>query len=197
MAAMNTTTTAFAVATGYVVAGFALQHAAYILQYGSIFNSLRRWLERKACGPAAGPFSRWVCSKVREAISCQLCSITQLSIYFCAIPATVAAVAWGGSRPFGLTPLLAVWGYLLFGLGVLFSTAAVGLVCWDVARMVGRGSDAIVLYLRARTAAAEAEARVRKLQADAAIQAQAELILKRRSRRRRPDAFLRSAGPLN
>ena len=37
----------------YLIAGLALQHAAYILQYGSVFDAFRRWLERTACAPGA------------------------------------------------------------------------------------------------------------------------------------------------
>jgi hypothetical protein len=196
MTATNATATAVALTMAYVVTGMALQHAAYILQYGGIFNSFRRWLEAKACAPDSPRLARWLCAKFREMLGCQLCSITQLSLLFCAIPATALAVAFLGSRPFGLSPGVASGAYLLFGLGVMFSTAAVGLACWDFARMVGRGSDALILYLRARTVAAEAEARVRKLQADVAIQAHAERILKQRARRR-PDAIVRTAGPPN
>jgi hypothetical protein len=138
------------VLTGYLVAGLALQHAAYILQYGSVFDSLRGWLDRKACAADSPRLLRWLCRCVRELIGCQLCSITQLAIWFCALPATAAAVELGGSRPLGLSPALAAWAYALVFLGVAFSTAAVGLVCWDVARLVGRGTDAAVLLLRAR-----------------------------------------------
>jgi len=144
------------VPTGYVLVGLALEHAAYILQYGSVFSSPRRWLERKACSPQAPRLARWLCARVRELIGCQLCSITQLAIWFCAAPATVVAIQLGGARPLGLSPAVAAWVYALLFLGVAFSTAAVGLICWDVARLVGRGTDAAVLYLRARRDAAEA-----------------------------------------
>jgi len=196
MSGWTATATAIGIATAYLLAGFALQHAAYILQYGSIFESFRRWLEARACATDASPRARWLCAKFREMLGCQLCAITQLSLFFCALPATAAAVRLLGNRPYGLGPVLAVPAYVVFGLGVMFSTAAVGLICWDVARMVGRGSDALVQFLRARTAAAEAEARVRKLQADVAIKAHAEMLLKERNRKR-PNAFLRSAGPPN
>jgi hypothetical protein len=142
------------VLTGYLVAGLALQHAAYILQYGSVFDSSRGWLERKACAAVSPRPLRWLCRCVRELIGCQLCSITQLAIWFCALPVTAAAVELGGSRPLGLSPALAAWAYALLFLGVAFSTAAVGLVCWDVARLVGRGTDAAVLLLRAKKDAA-------------------------------------------
>ena len=196
MSGWTATATAIGIATAYLLAGFALQHAAYILQYGSIFESFRRWLEARACADNASPRARWLCAKFREMLGCQLCAITQLSLFFCALPATAAAVRLLGNRPYGLGPVLAVPAYVVFGLGVMFSTAAVGLICWDVARMVGRGSDALVQFLRARTAAAEAEARVRKLQADVAIKAHAQMLLKERNRKR-PNAFLRSAGPPN
>jgi len=162
---------AFGLALGYVFVGLALQHGAYILQYGSVFASLRRWLEHTACAPGAARPLRWVCRWGRELVSCQLCSITQLALWFCALPATAFGLALGGSRPFGLAPALAAWGYALLFLGVLFSTAAVGLICWDVARLVGRGSDAAVLYLRARKDAAEVEARGREGAGDPARRA--------------------------
>ncbi len=193
---VTATATAIGVVTAYVVTGFALQHAAYILQYGSIFESFRRWLEQKACTPGSPRLARWLCAKFREMLGCQLCSITQLALFFCALPVTALAVSVGGRHLFGLSTFLATLAYVLLGLGVMVSTAAVGLICWDVARAVGRGSDALVLFLRARMASAEAEARVRKLQADVAIRAHAEMILKERNRRR-PNAFLRSAGPPN
>jgi hypothetical protein len=142
--------TAVLVLTGYLVAGLALQHAAYILQYGSVFDSLRRWLERKACHAGAPRALRWLCSRVRELIGCQLCSITQLSIWFCAVPVTAIAVELGVVRSLGLSPTLSVSAYALLFFGVAFSTAAVGLMCWDVARLVGRGTDAAVLLLRAK-----------------------------------------------
>ena len=142
--------------TGYLVAGLALQHAAYILQYGSVFDSARRWLERKACSTGAPRPLRWLCRHVRELVACQLCSITQLAIWFCALPVTAAAVERGGARPLGLSPALGAWAYALLFLGVAFSTAAVGLLCWDVARLVGRGSDAAILLLRARKDAVSA-----------------------------------------
>ncbi len=138
-------TTAAATAIGlvatYVVTGFALQHAAYILQYGSIFDSFRRWLEERSFAADARPSMRWTCAKFRELIGCQLCAITQLALLFCALPVTAAAVYLGGSRPFGFGPALGSLAYLLLGLGVMFSTAAVGLICWDLARMIGRGAD--------------------------------------------------------
>ncbi len=96
--------------TGYLVAGLALQHAAYILQYGSVFDSARRWLERKACSTGAPRRLRWLCSHVRELVACQLCSITQLAIWFCALPVTAAAVELGGARPLGLSPALGAMG---------------------------------------------------------------------------------------
>jgi hypothetical protein len=146
----------------YLIAGLALQHAAYILQYGSVFESFRRWLERTACAPGASRALRFACRWGRELVTCQLCSITQLAIWFCALPATALALAALGSHPFGLSPALAAMGYGLLFLGVAFSSAAVGLACWDVARMVGRGTEAVVLHLRARKEAAEVEARLRR-----------------------------------
>ena len=97
---------------------------------------------------------------LRELVGCQLCSITQLALWFCALPVTALAVGAGGSRPLGLSPALGALAYLLLGLGVMFSTAAAGMICWDLARLVGRGSDALVLYLRARKELAEADLRV-------------------------------------
>jgi hypothetical protein len=143
------------VLTGYLVAGLALQHAAYILQYGSVFDALRRWLDRRACSPGSPRLLRWLCGRVRELIACQLCSITQLAIWFCALPVTAAAIELGGARPFGLSAGVAAWGYGLLFVCVAFSAAAVGLLCWDVARLVGRGTEAAVLLLRARKDAAE------------------------------------------
>lgn len=155
------TAVAFVLVTGlaYGVAGLALQHGAYILQYGSLFDPLRRWLEAKACSPRSPRLSRWACARLRELFACQLCTITQLALWFCALPVTSFAVWWGGARPLGLAPALAFAAYALLALGVAFSTAAVGLICWDLARLVGRGTDALVLYLRAKKDAAEAEAR--------------------------------------
>jgi hypothetical protein len=149
---------ALLIVVAYGLAGLALQHAAYILQYGSIFDPLRRWLERTACAPGSPRIARWACAHARELVGCQLCSITQLSIWFCAVPATTLAARWGGLRPLGLAPALAVGAYALLGAGIAFSTAAVGLLCWDLARFVGRGTDALVLFLRAKKEAAEAEA---------------------------------------
>lgn len=144
---------------GYAVAGLALQHGAYILQYGSLLDPLRRWLERQACSRRSSSLARWACAQVRELFACQLCAITQLALWFCAVPVTTLAVWRGGPRPLGLAPALAVGGYALLGLAVTFSTAAVGLACWDLARLVGRGSDALILYLRAKKEAAEAQTR--------------------------------------
>ncbi len=162
MSMRTATAAAIGLLVGYLATGLALQHGAYILQYGSLFASLRKWLETKACARNSTPLLRWLCAKIRELLACQLCSITQLALWFCAVPLTALAVWWGGSRPFGLTPALAVLAYVLFGLLVAFSTAAVGLMCWDVARMVGRGTEAVVLYLRAKKEAAEAQARLVK-----------------------------------
>jgi hypothetical protein len=150
------------VALAYLLAGLALQHGAYILQYGSVFAGLRGWLERTACAPGASRSLRWLCRWGRELVTCQLCSITQMAVWFCALPATAFTISALGSRPLGLPPWLAAWGYVLMFLGVTFSTAAVGLLCWDLARMVGRGTEAVVLYLRARKDAAELETRLRQ-----------------------------------
>lgn len=154
------------VLVGYAVAGLALQHVAYILQYGSLFASVRRWLERKACSRRSPRPLRWACAKLRELVACQVCCITQLALWFCAAPLTALAVSWGGSRPFGLAPGFATWFYVLVALGIAFSTAAVGVMCWDVARMVGRGTEAVILFLRAKKDAAEAEVRLGRFATD-------------------------------
>ncbi len=158
----SASTAAVGLAIAYVVVGLALQHGAYILQYGGILSSFRKWLERKACSPRSPRLTRWLCAKVRELLGCQVCSITQLALWFCAAPVTVLAIWSGGARPFGLAPALAVWAYVLIALAVTFSTAAVGVMCWDVARMVGRGTEALILYLRAKKETAEAEAQLHR-----------------------------------
>jgi hypothetical protein len=155
----NAAAFAVGIVVAYAVAGLALQHGAYVLQYGSLFDPLRRWLERKACAPGSPRLTSWACARVRELFACQLCAITQLALWFCAVPVTTLAAWWGGLRPLGLAPALAVAAYALLGLAVTFSAAAVGLICWDLARFVDRGSDAVILYLRARKDAAEAQAR--------------------------------------
>lgn len=149
-------------AAGYAITGLALQHAAYILQYGSVFTSFREWLGRTASDRAANRPLRWLCAQLRELVGCQLCSITQLALWFCALPVTAVALGVGGTRPLGLSPALGALAYLLLALGVMFSTAAAGMICWDLARLVGRGGDALVLYLRARKELAEADLRVRE-----------------------------------
>ncbi|HXY40898.1 MAG TPA: hypothetical protein VEQ10_14600 [Vicinamibacteria bacterium] len=39
-------------------------------------------------------------------LGCQLCAITQLSLFFCAISATAVAIRLLGSHPFDLGPAL-------------------------------------------------------------------------------------------
>src|SRR3972149_646284 len=56
-------------AAAYLVVGLALEHAAYIIQYGSIFQPQRNWAMRVS--------PRWL----GELFYCQLCTITQLAFW--------------------------------------------------------------------------------------------------------------------
>ena len=113
-------------AAAYLVVGLALEHAAYIIQYGSIFDRQRAWLTRH---------SRWL----GELVYCQLCTITQLAFWWIALP-----LAWIGRDIVVAYPVASVVGLVM----VWFSVAAVGLACYDIMRLVGRGTDALVLLAR-------------------------------------------------
>lgn len=155
----------------YVVAGLALQHAAYILIYGSIFESMRKYL---ADGGECKEFpwvKRFFCRKLHEAIKCQLCTITQLTIWCWAAPITTTAITLGGTNPLAFIhislPLsMTVMVYALLFAGVTFSQAAVGLACWDVMRLIGRGTNALVIRARAESRLAESYLIIHPLPSD-------------------------------
>jgi hypothetical protein len=113
------------------LAALALQHMAYILQYGSIFEPLRDWLGwREASG-------HWFWGQLYQMVMCQLCCTTQLCLWLWAIPQLIL----GNIVSDSLGPYL--------GLVVLwFSEAALALASWDVMRLIGRGSDALILRAR-------------------------------------------------
>lgn len=124
-----------------LVVGLGTEHAAYILQYGSLFDSLRKSLRDWACKDEASGLLRWLCAKVVEMIHCQLCCITQLTLWLVVVPASVVVLPTLPYPWWVLAPaVLVAW----------FAQAAVGLACWDVARLIGRGTDAAVLALRAK-----------------------------------------------
>lgn len=132
----------------YVIVGLALQHAAYILQYGSIFQRPRNWL-REYCDCDTHPvLCRWFCGLIRDAIMCQVCCITQLVFWCWTLPLTVCGVvAIHTSFPAVPLPLVGSGAVLVGGM-LWFSQAAVGVACWDIMRLIGRGTDAIIKQLR-------------------------------------------------
>ncbi|KND48883.1 MAG: hypothetical protein AB200_00450 [Parcubacteria bacterium C7867-005] len=65
---------------GWLVSAVAVKQASYILIHGSIFESLRNWIED-------GMHREWFgFEKLRELFTCQLCMTTQVSIWLVAIP---------------------------------------------------------------------------------------------------------------
>jgi hypothetical protein len=115
---------------GAVLGAFAYQHMAYIVQYGSIFNSPRAWL---ACR-----VDSWLCCKLHELVTCQLCTITQLALWLWALPVLWIGYGQGIRLTYLVVAAPVVW----------FSEAAFGLAAWDLMRLIGRGSDALIWALR-------------------------------------------------
>lgn len=105
------------------LAAWAFEHMAYIIQYGSIFERQREWVRRSG--------SEWM----HELIHCQLCTTTQLCLWLWALP----MVWWGTPLALPL-PLefMVVW----------FSQAALSLLAYDIARFVGRFTDALIWRAR-------------------------------------------------
>ena len=118
-----------------VLAGVAFQHIAYILQYGSIFELHRNWLSQHPRRPHG---LQWVRAKTFELVMCQLCTTTQLSFWLWALP-----LIWVGS------PIQSAVGTAMAFPIVWFSQAAISLAMWDLARLFGRGTDALILAARA------------------------------------------------
>ena len=113
-----------------VLGGMAYSHIAYLLQYGSIFNAQRTWLAR-----AREPSLK---RKILEGIMCQVCCITQLTLWLWTLP-----ILW-----FGYDHGVAL-KYLVVGTPIVwFSEAALGLASYDLFRLVGRGSEALIQRLR-------------------------------------------------
>ncbi len=113
-----------------VAVGMGVQHAAYILQYGSIFEPGREWLR---CKP-----DNIICRKLREMIMCQLCCITQLTLWCVVLP--LSPIVWQRLGWLALPALFVGW----------MAQAAIGLAVWDVMRFIARTSDALVRRAQGR-----------------------------------------------
>ena len=119
-----------------VACGFAIQHAAYIIQYGSIFGGCREFVKHQcAC---SNPILRWLWTKLDELIHCQLCTITQLTLWWWTLPLAYLGYRVG-------VPLLWVVYLSTFA---WFAQAAIALACWDLMRLVGRGTEALIQRAR-------------------------------------------------
>lgn len=112
------------------LAAWAIEHIAYIIQYGSLFDEPRAWVQQRT-------ERSWWWRKVDELIHCQLCTTTQLSFWLWALPELV----WGWA------PLADLPGWLRLVV-VWFSQSAFSLLAYDLARFVGRGTDALIWRAR-------------------------------------------------
>ena len=116
-----------------VLGALAFQHIAFLVQYGSIFEHLRNklaWRAMEHFGHRTHP----VYSKLYELIMCQVCMTTQLALWLWAAPLAVFYLANRYSLLVSVFAFTIIW----------FSQAALALAAYDLARLVGRGSDALV-----------------------------------------------------
>lgn len=70
---------------GLIVSGLAVKQAAFILLYGSIFDWLRKGINKKM-KTAESKGSKWFWEKANELFTCILCMATQVAIWMCAVP---------------------------------------------------------------------------------------------------------------
>lgn len=119
-------------AVGWYLVGAGLgavgyQHAAYILQFGSIFDRQRAWARTQA------PI-------LHELVTCQLCTITQLTLWLWALPWMWFGWEAGVRTAHLIVAFPVVW----------FSEAALALAFWDLFRLWARGSSALTQWVRAK-----------------------------------------------
>ena len=110
------------------LAAWAFEHMAYIIQYGSIFDGPRAWLASQ---------EGWAWRKADDLVHCQTCTVTQLALWLWALP-----IALHG------TPAREAVGPVVEFVAVWFSQAAFSLAAYYVARLIGRGSDALIKRAR-------------------------------------------------
>lgn len=111
-----------------VLSALAFEHMAYIIQYGSIFDTPRAWIDKQ---------QGWSWRKLSELCHCQTCTVTQLSFWLWALPIALrGTVTLDVIGPVGT--MVAVW----------FSQSALSLMAYDLARLIGRGSEALIQAAR-------------------------------------------------
>jgi len=120
----------------WIVCGLAVRQIAYILMFGSVFEWLRYGIIKRQLKRAESGLAKWFWGKAHELFTCNLCMTAQISIWFCAVPTTIA-IHLRFHHPFEQLlvtelPLVVEVGLALFaGFMIAMAMAATALGMWN------------------------------------------------------------------
>jgi len=119
-----------------LIMGLAVRQISFILMFGSIFEWLRYGVIKRQMKRAKSGLAKMVWGKLHELFTCNVCMTAQVSIWFCALPTTVAIHLRFRHPAEQLLatnlPMVVEIGIALFaGFMIAMSMAAVALGIWN------------------------------------------------------------------
>ncbi|MFC1598820.1 hypothetical protein ACFL2U_02325 [Patescibacteria group bacterium] len=119
-----------------LVFGLAVRQISFILMFGSVFDWLRYGVIKRQMKRAESGFAKQFWGKANELFTCNVCMTAQISIWFCALPTTIAIHLRFRHPAEQLLatnlPLVVEIGLALFmGFMISMSVAAVALGLWN------------------------------------------------------------------
>lgn len=128
-------TNALVVVVAWILSIMAIKHIAYILIYGSIFESLRRTLREKSGAGVKG----WIFKKINGMFTCNLCMVTQLALWMFTLP--LLCLVYNRFEEVGIflnitlkEPLSGVELFILINASLIvwMSTASLSVLYWNL-----------------------------------------------------------------